>query len=109
LVLLEWEYYVKFYINVLSGISGLGIETSGIKHIASNYKNNDLVVLRRLATIVKKLAVFTGILGCLLTIFLSTWLSQLTLEIQIIAFIYFYFCYVIVQAVDGRSWLFCKV
>jgi O-antigen/teichoic acid export membrane protein len=65
-------------INVLSGISGLGIETSGIKHIASNYKNNDLSSVAKIATIVKKLAVFTGILGCLLTIFLSTWLSQLT-------------------------------
>jgi O-antigen/teichoic acid export membrane protein len=65
-------------INVLSGISGLGIETSGIKHIASNYKNNDLSSVAKIAAIVKKLAVFTGILGCLLTIFLSTWLSQLT-------------------------------
>jgi hypothetical protein len=83
------NYVIKSTINVLSGISGLGIETSGIKHIASNYKNNDLSSVAKIATIVKKLAVFTGILGCLLTIFLSTWLSQLTLEIQIIAFFLF--------------------
>jgi O-antigen/teichoic acid export membrane protein len=65
-------------LNVLSSVSGLGIETSGIKHIASNYKNNDLSSVANIAAIVKKLAVFTGVLGCLLTIFLSSWLSELT-------------------------------
>lgn len=65
-------------LNVLSSVSGLGIETSGIKHIASNYKNNDLSSVAKIGTIVKKLVLFTGILGCLLTIFLSSWLSQLT-------------------------------
>jgi len=65
-------------VNVLSSISGLGIETSGIKHIASNYKDNDLSTISNIAALVKKLAVLTGILGCFLTIFLSSWLSQLT-------------------------------
>jgi O-antigen/teichoic acid export membrane protein len=65
-------------VNVLGGISGLGIETSGIKHISGNYKNNDLSSISKVAAIVKKLALFTGVLGCLLTIFLSSWLSQLT-------------------------------
>jgi O-antigen/teichoic acid export membrane protein len=65
-------------LNVLSGISSLGIEISGIKHIASNYKNNDLSSIANIAAILKKLAVFTGVLGCLLTVFLSSWLSELT-------------------------------
>ena len=65
-------------VNVLSGVSGLGIETSGIRHISSNYKNNDLSTISNITAIVKKLALFTGVLGCLLTIFLSSWLSQLT-------------------------------
>lgn len=65
-------------VNVIGGISGLGIESSGIKHISSNYKNNDLSSISNIVAIVKKLALFTGILGCLLTIFLSSWLSQLT-------------------------------
>jgi O-antigen/teichoic acid export membrane protein len=65
-------------VNVIGGISGLGIETSGIKHISSNYKNNDLSSISNVAAIVKKLALFTGVLGCLLTIFLSSWLSRLT-------------------------------
>ena len=65
-------------INVIGGVSGLGIETSGIKHISSNYKNNDLSTISNVTAIIKKLALFTGVLGCLLTIFFSSWLSQLT-------------------------------
>jgi O-antigen/teichoic acid export membrane protein len=78
-------------INVLSGISGLGIETSGIKHIASNYKNNDLSSVAKIATIVKKAGSIYRYFRMLTYNFLSTWLSQLTLEIQIIAFHLFLF------------------
>lgn len=65
-------------INIISGISSLGIETSAVKHISGGYKNDDLKSVSVNVTIVKKLALVTGILGSLLTILLSPWLSQLT-------------------------------
>lgn len=65
-------------INIISGITGLGIETSAVKHISGSYKNDDLGSVSANVSIVKKLALLTGILGALLTISLSSWLSQLT-------------------------------
>lgn len=65
-------------INIISGITGLGIETSAVKHISGSYKNDDLNSISTTVAIVKKLALLTGILGALLTILLSSWLSQLT-------------------------------
>ncbi|MFV8375332.1 oligosaccharide flippase family protein [Flavobacterium sp. LB1P71] len=65
-------------INVVGGITSLGIETSGIKHVSSNYKNDDLNSIATIVAIVKRLALLTGILGCLVVIISSRWLSQLT-------------------------------
>lgn len=65
-------------INIISGITGLGIETSAVKHISGSYKNDDLNSISTNVAIVKKLALVTGILGALLTISLSPWLSRLT-------------------------------
>lgn len=65
-------------INIISGITGLGIETSGIKHISGSNKNEDFSNVSINVSIVKKLALLTGVLGAFVTIFLSPWLSQLT-------------------------------
>ncbi|MFV8326796.1 oligosaccharide flippase family protein [Flavobacterium sp. ZS1P14] len=65
-------------INVIGGITGLGIETSGVKHISNTFKNEDSDRIATIAAIVKRLALLTGILGCFVAIFLSGWLSQLT-------------------------------
>jgi O-antigen/teichoic acid export membrane protein len=65
-------------LNIISGITGLGIETSAVKHISGSYKNDDLNSVSANVSIVKKLAVITGILGTLLTVLLSSWLSILT-------------------------------
>lgn len=65
-------------INIIGGITGLGIETSAVKHISGSYKNEDLNSVASNVAIVKKLALATGFLGSFVTIFLSPWLSQLT-------------------------------
>ncbi len=65
-------------INIISGITGLGIETSAVKHISGSYKNEDLKSVSKNVSIVRKLALLTGIFGTLLTILFSKWLSQLT-------------------------------
>ncbi|TRX24616.1 oligosaccharide flippase family protein [Flavobacterium franklandianum] len=65
-------------LNIISGITGLGIETSAVKHISSSFKNEDLNSVAGNVSIIKKLALVTGLLGVCATIFLSPWLSQLT-------------------------------
>lgn len=62
-------------LGVISGISGLGIETSAVKNISENYKNDDLKTVSTTIKIVKKIVFFTGIFGMLLTITFSKVLS----------------------------------
>lgn len=65
-------------INIIGGISGLGIETSAIKNISEKYKDEDLKSISRTVALVKKLMLITGILGTVLTIVFSKWLSLFT-------------------------------
>ena len=65
-------------LNMVSGITGLGIETSAIKHISEQYKDEDLNTVSPIIAIVKKIAFVTGIFGTLMVALFSSWLSQLT-------------------------------
>lgn len=65
-------------INIISSISGLGIETSAVKHISSSYNNEDLHSVSNIVTVVRKLVLFTGLIGALLAIIFSNWLSIFT-------------------------------
>ena len=65
-------------INIISGVSGLGIETSAVKHISSSYNNEDLHSVSTTVTVVRKLVLFTGLIGALLAIIFSNWLSIFT-------------------------------
>lgn len=65
-------------LNMVSGITGLGIETSAIKHISENYKENDLNSVCLIVKVVKKIAFITGVFGTLMIVVFSSWLSELT-------------------------------
>jgi O-antigen/teichoic acid export membrane protein len=65
-------------LNMISGITGLGIETSAIKHISEQYKEDDLNSVSPIIAIVKKIAFVTGIFGTLIVVLFSSWLSELT-------------------------------
>lgn len=65
-------------LNVVSSITGLGIETSAIKHISEHYKSDDLKSVSPIITIVKRIAFVTGIFGVLIIIMFSSFLSELT-------------------------------
>ena len=65
-------------LNMISGITGLGIETSAIKHISEQYKEDDLNSVSPIIAIVKKIAFVTGIFGTLIVALFSSWLSELT-------------------------------
>lgn len=65
-------------IAMISGFSGLGIETSAVKHISADYKNEDLNTVSITVSVVNKLVLLTGIIGTLLTMVFSNWLSLVT-------------------------------
>lgn len=65
-------------INIISGICSMGIEVSAVKHISSHYKDEDLDAISGPASVVKRIALITGIAGTILTIALANWLSRLT-------------------------------
>jgi O-antigen/teichoic acid export membrane protein len=65
-------------LNMVSGITGLGIETSAIKHISEQYKEDDLNSVSPIIAIVKKIAFVTGIFGTLIVALFSSCLSELT-------------------------------
>jgi len=77
-------------LNVISGFSGLGTETSAVKNISENYKNNDFKTVSTTIQIVKKIVFFTGIFGMLLTILFSKALSTIAFgdSSQMYAFIF---------------------
>lgn len=77
-------------IGIISGFSGLGLETSGIKNISADYKNEDVNTVSPTVSVVKIVALVTGILGTLLTIGFSNWLSIITFgnSDQIYAFVF---------------------
>ena len=65
-------------LNMVSGITGLGIETSAIKHISEQYKEDDLNSVSSIITVVKKIAFVTGVFGTLMVVIFSSCLSELT-------------------------------
>ncbi|TDW52580.1 O-antigen/teichoic acid export membrane protein [Flavobacterium sp. 270] len=65
-------------LGLISSISGLGIETSAVKNISENYKNEDLKSASKIIQIVKRIVFFTGLFGMILTIFFSKLLSIIT-------------------------------
>ncbi|QLC65612.1 oligosaccharide flippase family protein [Flavobacterium sp. LPB0248] len=65
-------------LNLIGGVTGLGIETSAIKSISENYKDDNIKSVSKIAEIVKKIMFFAGIFGAFLTIVFSKWISILS-------------------------------
>ena len=63
-------------LNVIIGFSKLGLDVSAVKEIAA-LKGHDEVKVVKIINVLRRLCWFTGILGALITIVLSSWLSQL--------------------------------
>lgn len=65
-------------LNTVGGITGLGIETSAVKHISEQHGDEDLKTVSRIIAIVKKITFWTGIFGALMVALFSRVLSELT-------------------------------
>jgi len=77
-------------LNIVGGITGLGIETSAIKHISEQYISADIKTVSPIITIVKKIAFVTGILGMLIVALFSNWLSEMTFGNSNFAYLFVY-------------------
>ena len=65
-------------ISIIGALSGLGIEASAVKHISADYENEDLNTVSVTVSVVKKLALVTGIFGSVVMLLFSNWLSVIT-------------------------------
>ncbi len=62
-------------LNLISAATGLGIETSAVKSVSENYKDNDVRSVSKIAAIISKIMLLAGILGAVLTIIFAKWIS----------------------------------
>lgn len=64
--------------TLISSITGMGISTSAVRNISEANQKGDETAIARVVAVVKKLALFTGLLGGVVTLILSPWLSKIT-------------------------------
>lgn len=65
-------------IGLISSFTSAGLDTSAVKSISMANANGDKVKIAKEIFILRRLIWFTGLFGTLLTLALSSWLSQLT-------------------------------
>ncbi|HEX8270133.1 MAG TPA: O-antigen translocase [Flavobacterium sp.] len=65
-------------VNLISGLTSVGLETSGVKYISSENENDDKARLARTVAVLRKAVWITSVVGALVTIALSFWLSTVT-------------------------------
>jgi O-antigen/teichoic acid export membrane protein len=92
-------------LSVISSVSGLGIETSAVKNISENYKDENLKTVSKTIQIVKKIIFFTGLFGMLLTIVFSKALSIITFgnSSQTYSFVFLSIVVLFKQLSSGQS------
>ena len=73
-------------LSIITTICGLGIELSGVKHISENYDGTNINSVSKEVSIVRKIALITGILGSILVIIFSKYLSILTFGTEVYTF-----------------------
>lgn len=64
-------------ILLISSLTNFGLGISGVKDIAAANETGDAQRIGKIIKVVKKLVWFTGIFGALITLLLSSWLSEI--------------------------------
>ena len=67
-------------INVISSFTNFGLEISAVKDVSEAKAGHNETKIAHTIAVVRRLVWITGLLGMLLTIVLSPWLSQFTFE-----------------------------
>ncbi len=65
-------------LGVISSLTNFGLSTSAVKNVSAAYATDNTEELNRVTTIFRRLVWFTGMLGVVLTLLLSPYLSQIT-------------------------------
>jgi len=65
-------------IGFIGSVTNLGLNTSAVKNIAAANTSGDIERVSMVASVLKRLVWGTGILGTMVTLVLSPWLSELT-------------------------------
>lgn len=65
-------------IGIISKGTNLGLDTSAVKDIAAASGTGNETRIGIVATVIQRMVWFTGLIGLLLTVILSPWLSQIT-------------------------------
>jgi len=91
-------------LGIIGSLTNFGLSTSAVKDIASTNGSNESVEIRKIVTVFRRIVWFTGILGTLTAIILSTWLSRLTFgnEEYSLAFIWISFTLLFNQLSSGQ-------
>lgn len=64
--------------GLIAGLTNFGLGTSAVKNVAAAHGTDDIKRISTVVTVLRRLVWITGLLGAILTIVLSPWLSQLT-------------------------------
>lgn len=88
---------------ILNSITGVGLDTSGIKSISEAYGIGEEKNLFKNISVFKRLIIITGVFGALITLLLSSFLSQLTFGNKefTIAFVWLSFAILFKQLSSG--------
>jgi|ERR1035437_356100 O-antigen/teichoic acid export membrane protein len=65
-------------INLIKGFTDFGLGTSAVKDIAAAHGTDNKIKIATSVTVIRRLVWVTGTLGAVVTMVLSSWLSQLT-------------------------------
>lgn len=65
-------------VSLVSSMTNFGLETSAVKSVAEAHANGDITTLSKTVSVFKKLVWGTGLLGAMVMLISSPWLSELT-------------------------------
>ncbi len=65
-------------LGLMQGLTNFGLQTSAVKNVAEANSSDDARPVALIVTVLKRWVWLTGLLGTLLTLLLSPWLSKLT-------------------------------
>lgn len=64
--------------TLITSITSMGISTSAVRNVSEANQIGDQAAIARVVAVVKKLTLLTGLLGAVVTLVLSPWLSEIT-------------------------------
>ena len=91
-------------IGHIGGLTNFGLGTSGVKSIATAYGGGDQIRIAIIVKVLRRILWITGVIGALLTLVLSPWLSQFTFgnSTYTLAFIWISITLLLTQLTSGQ-------